>query len=452
MMDDVDATDCDPSAMDALARAASEAPEMNTANASILTEHSILAAIETSNQHIRALELAVGQQALLMSSAVVGSVKKTSHKENIEKSCNKRIFNIETGQSYTCGKTPVVMSHTKQFYCQEHRDLRRIEINTKNRLERLAKQAKLAATKKDSISNSHPSISNSHPSMSVICALSVDGFYLDIFPGSHKSSYYKEKQESGDPIHFSDSERVHIPQTYAILFHKWFYHCGSAVPNNQEEAHCQLRLFSYVTTTFISQDSVSMTTVPPKRLRSHVHKNDTPESSSTFRRPFIMCTSEDDKEWLCKECDEKKVKSREQANDTIVKPKMNSIKPGTIVDGSMERLGYIIFRTSITHEECEYLLVIEKNLGGVWSNIGRKGQQKVPAKTRREQYSIETAPKHYSPLLDIPLLKLRTDISKVDPPISNSGECCKSLQEPKLLRNIGPCAKQYPHSDYKSPF
>jgi hypothetical protein len=104
-----------------------------------------------------------------MSSQVVGSLKSTSCKVNIDKSCNKRIFNIETGESETCGKKPVIMIYSKQFHCREHRDLRRNEINAKNQV------AKLITTKKESISNAHPS-------MSVIWALSEDGFYLDISP------------------------------------------------------------------------------------------------------------------------------------------------------------------------------------------------------------------------------------------------------------------------------
>eukprot|EP00978_Attheya_sp_CCMP212_P049458 scaffold666979_cov55-Attheya_sp.AAC.1 len=72
---------------------------------------------------------------------------------------------------------------------------------------------------------------------------------------------------------------------------------------------------------------------------------------------------------------------------------MNSIKPGTIVAGNLETLGYIIFRTSISHEECEYLPTIEENLSGQWDNIGRKGNQKVPPCTCCKQYPVEMSNK-----------------------------------------------------------
>eukprot|EP00978_Attheya_sp_CCMP212_P021733 scaffold63885_cov54-Attheya_sp.AAC.4 len=430
-MDTDDVTERNPpatNAIDALALAASEASQMNT-------EDRQLARFEETKEELRALDLRLIQAESRMSSGVVGSVKRSTKDTNMEKTCNKRIFNNVTGFNESCGKTPVVMIYTKQHYCLEHRDLHRKKINAKNQAIQMALQEN--------------NISNAPPSMSVICALSDDGFYLDVFPGSHKRSYFDGKCESSNPVHFSDSERVHVPQTYAILFHKWFYHCGSAVPNNPLGAHCQLRLFAYVTTTPFSQDSVSTTTVQAKRLRSKVHKSDSPDEQSTFTRASVMCRAENEKVWLCDKCDGEKVKQREQASNTIVfKPKSNSIQPGKIVAGNMEMFGYIIFRTSISHEECEYLHTIEKNISGPWFNIGRKGKQKVAPRTRREQYSVEEANKYFAPLLEIPLQKLRKDILKVDSPLSKLGKCDKILQQAKLLRNVGPCAKQYPHSDY----
>jgi hypothetical protein len=63
---------------------------------------------------------------------------------------------------------------------------------------------------------------NEPPSKSVICALSNDGFYIDIFTGSHQDQYVQEKISTKEKNHFSDSEREFVPQTYAVLFHKWF--------------------------------------------------------------------------------------------------------------------------------------------------------------------------------------------------------------------------------------
>eukprot|EP00978_Attheya_sp_CCMP212_P044764 scaffold321552_cov59-Attheya_sp.AAC.2 len=172
------------------------------------------------------------------------------------------------------------------------------------------------------------SISNAHPSMSVICALSDNGIYLDISPGLHKPSYFDGKHELSDPVHFSDSERVHVLQTYAILFHKWFYHCGSAVPgpSNPLDAHCQLRLFAYVSTTFpqdsVSHDSVSHTKQPTpetKRLLSKVHASNLPDATYTHVKASVMYRDENEVEWLCDKCDGDKVKRREQANNKIVK-------------------------------------------------------------------------------------------------------------------------------------
>eukprot|EP00978_Attheya_sp_CCMP212_P043117 scaffold275667_cov30-Attheya_sp.AAC.1 len=101
-----------------------------------------------------------------------------------------------------------------------------------------------------------------------------------------------------------------------------------------------------------------------------------------------MCMDENEAVWLCDKCDGEKVTKREQANNKIVKPKSDTIKPGTIVAGSLEIFGYIIFRTSISREEeCEYLQTIEKILSGQWDNIGCKGKQKIPPHTQREQYS-----------------------------------------------------------------
>eukprot|EP00978_Attheya_sp_CCMP212_P047492 scaffold421414_cov96-Attheya_sp.AAC.1 len=50
------------------------------------------------------------------------------------------------------------------------------------------------------------------PSMSMLCAISEDGFFLDIFLKSHKVSYFKDKGSKENPIHFSASERIHVPQ------------------------------------------------------------------------------------------------------------------------------------------------------------------------------------------------------------------------------------------------
>eukprot|EP00978_Attheya_sp_CCMP212_P008758 scaffold20555_cov57-Attheya_sp.AAC.3 len=447
-MDDANATDGIPAAMEAigtLALAASEAPEapvIDIVCEDRATELSIQAGFEQTKAEMRVLELRVIQAELRMSRDIDSISVKSSLKDNKEKSCNKRIYNVETGKREKCGIKPVVMIYEKQQYCLEHRDLRWNEINAKCQAHKMAKEKK--------------STSNAHPSMSVICALSDDGFYLDIFPGSHKPSYFDEKHESSDPIHFSDSARVHVPQTYAILFHKWFYYCGSAVPSNPLDAHCQLRLFAYVWSMTFSHDSVlhdsvshtQQPTTEPKQLRSKIHTSNLPDATYTHAKASVMCRDENEVVWLCKKCDGDKVKKREQANNNIVKPKSDTIKPGTIVAGSLEIFGYIIFRTSISHEECEYLQTIEGNLSGQWDNIGHKGKQKVPPRTQRQQYSVQMANKTAKPLLDIPFLKLRNDILKVDPPLSNMGQCDKKLEHQKLLRNIGPCAKQYPHSDY----
>ena len=441
-MDDAGATDSDPLEMDSfytLALTASAASEMDTVDEDRAAEDSNQAQArfeQTTAHQLRALESRVVQAELLFSSPVDESLK-SSLNDNIEMTCNKRIHNVETGRSETCGKTPVVMFYTKNHYCQEHRDLRRTEINAKNEAKKKAKEER--------------SLSNAHPSMSVICALSDDGFYLDVFPGSHERSYFEGKHSSSNPVHFSDSERVHVPQTYAILFHKWFYHCGSAAPSNLLDAHCQLRLFAYVSTSF-SQESGS-TIIEPKRLRSQVPTSNIPDGTYTYVNASVMCMDEMEEVWLCDKCDGEKVKMRERATkEIVVKPKLNSIRPGTIVAGNLKTLGYIIFRTSISHEECEYLQIVEKDLKAKdWENISRQGKQNVPLRTRREQFPVERASKTAKPFLDIPFRKLRDDILKVDSSFNSMGQCDKTLEQRKLLRNVGPCAKQFPHSDYSFP-
>eukprot|EP00978_Attheya_sp_CCMP212_P032881 scaffold130241_cov65-Attheya_sp.AAC.7 len=288
-MDDAGATDSDPLEMDSfytLALAASEASEMDTVDEDRAAEDSNQAQawFEQTTAELRALESRVVQAELRFSSPVDESLK-SSLNDNIEMTCNKRIFNTETGRSETCCKTPVVMFYMKNHYCREHRDLRRTEINAKNEAKKKAKEER--------------SLSNAHPSMSVICALSDN-----------------------------DSERVHVPQTYAILFHKWFYHCGSAAPSNLLDAHCQLRLFAYVSTSF-SQESGS-TKIEPKRLRSQVPTSNIPDGTFTYVNESVMCMDEMEEVWLCDKCDGEKVKTRERATkEIVVKPKLNSIRPGS---------------------------------------------------------------------------------------------------------------------------
>jgi hypothetical protein len=115
-MDDANAINGVPAAMEAidtLALAASEAPEAPVIDIvcedRATTELSIQAGFEQQTAEMRALEWRVSQAELRMSGDIATRSVKSSLKDNIEKSCNKRIYNVETGEREKCGKTPVVM-------------------------------------------------------------------------------------------------------------------------------------------------------------------------------------------------------------------------------------------------------------------------------------------------------------------------------------------------------
>jgi hypothetical protein len=350
--------------------------------------------------------------------------------------CNRWFFNVDTEEKERCGKWPIVLNAKKQHYCKEHSQQRCVS-QKRNRIVR--KEEKEEAATKSKTKTIVPS------SMSLLCAISEDGFFLDIFPGSHLNSFFKGNSQT-DPIHFSSSQRIHVPQTYMILFHKFFFHCGSAAPENEQKKTGQHRLFAYVNTVFLETDA--MKELEYKELRSQHRSSDIPDAGVVCSKPYIFCCSQMSRKWLCSKCDEEKVIQRENNANFQTTTEWDRTVPGTVVAGNMKQLGYVILRTSITKDECPYLLAMEKEMSDSnWDNISSSGKQN--SKATREQYPLEDKGSNIvKEVFKIPFFKLRKDILKMDKSLGRPGYWTQGFLHKKLLRNNGPVPKQYPHCDY----
>eukprot|EP00978_Attheya_sp_CCMP212_P033811 scaffold138503_cov34-Attheya_sp.AAC.1 len=208
-----------------------------------------------------------------------------------ELSCNRRIHNVDNETTETCGKRTVVLHLGKQQYCSEHKE----ERNAKQR-NNYQKKVKEEMTKNNKVFVPF--------SMSLLCAVSEDGFFLNIYPGSHKKSYFKDN-DFDHPLHFSASERIHVPHTYMILFHIFFIHGGSAVPQNGNTQIGQQRLFAYyVNTAFLKTAAADKPDY--KEMISKNRGSDIPDPSTVQIKPYILCCPRGSKKWLCQEVMKKK--------------------------------------------------------------------------------------------------------------------------------------------------
>eukprot|EP00978_Attheya_sp_CCMP212_P040286 scaffold218243_cov39-Attheya_sp.AAC.1 len=156
--------------------------------------------------------------------------------------------------------------------------------------------------------------------MSMFCAILEDGFFLDVFPKSHKESYFKDKGSEENPIHFSASERIHVPQTYMLLLHKFLFHCGSAIPDNGNGRTGKQRLFAYVTTLFL--ETAAQEEQEYKNLISKNKSSNIPDAKNVFRKP----------------CDKDKVMSREKHTNPQNTTEWDKTVPGIVVAGDMKKL------------------------------------------------------------------------------------------------------------------
>jgi hypothetical protein len=79
------------------------------------------------------------------------------------------------------------------------------------------------------------------------------------------------------------------------------------------------------------------------------------------------------KKWLwCYDCDKEKVLLREKITNYEKTTEWDKTVPGSVVAGNMKKLGYVIVRTSLTKEECPYLLAMESSTTS-WENMSPKG-------------------------------------------------------------------------------
>ena len=364
-----------------------------------------------------------------------GDEKKDGEIDN-EECCNRRVFvDASSTKTRRCGQKPVVLKYTKQKYCEQHKN------------EHVAwKKTRYQNSVSDKKEKGTDNYDEGFPSMSMLCSLSHDGFYLNIIPGSHKPSFMKKKGK--DKIHLSVLEQIYVPQTYMILFHKWLYHCGSASLENEKDKHSQERLFSYVVTEFNKK----------KRKKS----SDGPSPIYVNSDPKLFCKGRGEEEWLCTECDHEKMDKRgvQRKNYPFSPPPKTwtTSSPGNIVDGNLERDGYVIIRTSIVKEECEFLLQLEEYLVGGeknavgWENICNTGGQPDIGTGKRQQFALECLNKRQNKPVDklfkYTFEKLRKDILKVNPLFEKEGEWTQAFKHRKVLRNVGACLQQYPHTDY----
>jgi len=374
-----------------------------------------------------------------------------------EQSCNRRVLIDALSQkTRRCGQKPVVLKYTKQKYCERHKNEHVAWKKARYQNDVVHKKGK---------GNKTVDTDEGYPSMSMLCSLSHDGFYLDILRGSHKISFLDKKGE--DKIHFSEMEQIYIPQTYMVLFHKWLYHSGSACLQNKKKEHCQERLFAYLVT-----DSESK-----KRKKTLSSDRSYPVYVNTDKNLF--CKGREEKEWMCTECDHDKFnKQEEQKKECPFSPPPKTwdrTTPGKIVDGNLERDGYIIVRTSIVKEECDFLLQLDEYLvkgesKSGWDNICNRGGQSAIDGGKRQQFALDhlktkTAKKGkvkmkgevnqavnqkgaVEKLFNYTFDKLLKDILKVNPAFEKKGKWTQRFEHRKVLRNVGSCRQQYPHTDY----
>jgi hypothetical protein len=235
-----------------------------------------------------------------------------------------------------------------------------------------------------------------------------------------------------------------------ILFHSFLFHCGSAVPDNTREKSAQQRLFAYVNTEFLDTNKTKY-----KQLKNKNRGSDIPIPEEVQHDPLKFCCKQTSDKWLCDDCDKEKVRLREKITNYTETTEYytkttewDKMVPGSVVAGNMKKLGYVIVRTSLTKLECPYLLATESAMSG-WQNISSKGKQPCVANCKRQQFALEECSnKAISGVFDIPFYKLQDDILKIDPSLSRSGYWTQVLLHKKMLRNMGPCPKQYPHADY----
>jgi hypothetical protein len=379
---------------------------------------------------------------------------KAKDKGNLNIPCNRMVNNVDTNKRERCGIKPVKFKSGKYHYCLMHTEER-------NRRQRQRHHNK---NLKEDRNETPPS------SMSLLCAISDDGFFLDVFPGSHKVTV-----GNGDvttPIHHGSLKRVHVPQTYMILFHKHLLHGGSAALSNDDGETGQQRLFAYVTTHFIRP--------PPGQndknyanLISKMRSTDIPQVEATFRS-HDLCVGMNETPWQCSEeqCVGRNLETSKSTEPFLVN-EWNKAVPGTVVDGNMDKLGYSIVRTSISTEECPYLLLMQKyiQMSSGWQSIKRTGKQPLTKNPKRQQFGLEmkTKPppstsnrmkrkqtpdsnepmkKVVMKMYDIAFKKLERNVISVDANFEKNGVWTLNLEHKKILRNVGKIPRQFPHVDY----
>lgn len=379
-------------------------------------------------------------------------VEKNIAEAKVEKNgcCNRTIFNRTTGKREgSCGRTPIVFQSKKQRLCAVHRDERNEKQNLRNQNSRLKSKGI------ETITGPPP------PSMSLICSLTEDGFFLDVWPSTHVRQENPSKETP--IIHHGSMKRVHIPHTYMILFHKFLLHGGSANTTNHYSDTGQQRLFAYVNTEFLPTIKNKM---DYKSIMNMKHTTDIPQPEYSFR-PYKMCTSADHIYWNCgkDECKGRDLNHSSPTEPHIIE-EWDKTAPGTVVHGDMDKLGYIIVRTSITKEECPYLLLMETKLNG-WTSIHTKSGQPLVKNPKREQIEV-TMPenqnkrgsseqdkgrnmkKTVAECYDIAFSKLEKDVISVNTNYHKEDYWTQTLVHRKILRNVGQITRQYPHSDYGS--
>jgi hypothetical protein len=366
-------------------------------------------------------------------------------------SCNRRIrINNSSTKKRKCGRQPVVMHHQKQKYCEfhhkEYKEWRKAQYQNS----------------KENMKENTGADKGYIPSMSMLCALSDDGFYLDIIPGSHKRNDVQPLK-----MHCSDLDHIHVPQTYFVLFNKWCYHGGSEYLHNLPEVSSQQRLFAYMTTRKTSHVGADTTL-----------DSDKPQPDVTFSPRDFLCVSRSCKTWKCASgCDENKLKIKATEKEiNITAPQLwDQSLPGTIVAGNLEKVGYVIIRSSIVKEECEIMLDLEEYLTEPWDDITGYGGLPKIKKGRREQFPLdrlEIQPakpsKGKKKKEEIPKMlesstlrqpceklfnrffnKLMKDIVLTFPSFAIDGKCSQEFTHKKVLRNMGKTRQQYPHCDYE---
>ena len=376
----------------------------------------------------------------------VAKAKETSVAEvNQHECCNRRVFNVETNKRERCGRTPVVVKCKKQWLCGMHRDERNNKARQSNYNRRLKKQNAVGD------SQSMKSLPATPPdSMSLLCAITDDGFFLDVWPSTHIMQ--DKKHEENHVIHHGSMRRLHVPQTYMILFHKFLLHGGSANTTNECGKTGQQRLFSYVTTNF------------DKDVEYIQKTSDIPEPRFSYH--YKMCVAYEKATWNCGESDCKtnhyKMNLFKPTDPNILKEWDKTI-PGTVVDGDMDKLGYMIVRTSITKGECPYLLHMERTLKmNDWTNISSTGGQPLLKKASRQQCEVtivkrtvresevDTVKKLTLQLYDMAFSKLEKDLLLVNRNFKREGFWTQQLVHRKILRNIGQIVRQRPHTDYNN--